>query len=74
MTGEQTEIEGDQEVAPNPEEYTCEWCPETAKVAIELKRKVGRGRAGTGQYVMACHAHKTIAEGMVEESNNTRKK
>jgi hypothetical protein len=56
----QQKIDEAPQAAPNPKDYRCDWCGETAAYLFELKK--GRRKSGTQMYVPACGRHKETAE------------
>jgi hypothetical protein len=67
MDGRQQKIGGARDERPNPADHRCEWCGKTAKVAVERTRSLKGHRGamvGTGQFVLACWAHKEQAEAL----------
>jgi hypothetical protein len=55
---------------------TCEWCPDPATVATEIKRKLRGQRnavVGTGSYIYTCNEHERLAENVVAEKAQVAK-
>lgn len=55
MTGKQEQVPVPKQKLPNPSDYTCEWCGETATVLHQ--RRHGRKFLPTQQYVFTCREH-----------------
>lgn len=46
---------------PNPEDFDCEWCGETAEVRVEVVNKQGMK---LDQSIYACRKHEHLAEAL----------